>query len=63
VQFSPVDANLLLVGAWDATARVYDVSANAPRAKFDHRAPVLAGCWHSAGHSAYVGGLENQVRE
>jgi cell cycle arrest protein BUB3 len=45
------------------TTRVYDVAANAPRAKFDHRAAILAGCWGASGTHAYVGGLETRVCE
>ena len=44
------------------TVRFYDVNANEQKAKFDHRAAVLACCFGGASH-AYSGGLDTVVRE
>ena len=44
------------------TVRFYDVAANEQKAKFDHRAAVLACCFSDANH-AYSGGLDTSVRE
>lgn len=44
------------------TVRFYDVVANEQKAKFDHRAAVLACTFGDARH-AYSGGLDTGVRE
>ncbi|KIJ11703.1 hypothetical protein PAXINDRAFT_171655 [Paxillus involutus ATCC 200175] len=62
VRFSPTNPDHLLVSAWDTTVRLYDVTANEQKAKFDHRAAVLACCFSDATH-AYSGGLDTGVRE
>ncbi|KZT07118.1 WD40 repeat-like protein [Laetiporus sulphureus 93-53] len=62
VRFSPTNPSHLLVSSWDTTVRFYDVTANEQKAKFDHRAAVLACCFGDDTH-AYSGGLETLVRE
>ncbi|KIM60024.1 hypothetical protein SCLCIDRAFT_976483 [Scleroderma citrinum Foug A] len=62
VRFSPSHPDHLLVSAWDTTVRFYDVAANEQKAKFDHRAAVLA-CAFGEGARAFSGGLDNGVRE
>ncbi|KAG6369508.1 WD40 repeat-like protein [Boletus reticuloceps] len=44
------------------TVRFYDITANEQKAKFDHRAAVLA-CTFGDGTHAYSGGLDMGVRE
>ncbi|KAG6334697.1 hypothetical protein ID866_4396, partial [Astraeus odoratus] len=44
------------------TVRFYDVSTNEQKAKFDHRAAVLA-CTFGNATQAFTGGLDNGVRE
>jgi len=51
-----------LVSSWDTTVRFYDVAANEQKAKFDHRAAVLACTFGDATH-AYSGGLDTGVRQ
>ncbi|KAJ8463545.1 hypothetical protein ONZ51_g10188 [Trametes cubensis] len=73
VRFSPTNPTHLLASSWDTvawnlvcetagTVRFYDVAANEQKAKFDHRAAVLACCFSDANH-AYSGGLDTSVRE
>ncbi|KAF9234727.1 WD40 repeat-like protein [Melanogaster broomeanus] len=62
VRFSPTNPDHLLVSAWDTTVRFYDVATNEQKAKFDHRAAVLACTFGDATH-AYSGGLDTGVRE
>ncbi|EGO04069.1 hypothetical protein SERLA73DRAFT_130698 [Serpula lacrymans var. lacrymans S7.3] len=62
VRFSPTNPDHLLVSAWDTTVRLYDVASNEQKAKFDHRAAVLACCFSDAAH-AYSGGLDTCIRE
>ncbi|KIJ59972.1 hypothetical protein HYDPIDRAFT_32701 [Hydnomerulius pinastri MD-312] len=62
VRFSPTNPDHLLVSAWDTTVRFYDVTANEQKAKFDHRAAVLACTFSDASH-AFSGGLDTGVRE
>ncbi len=52
----------LISGLGGQTIRYYDIAANEQRAKFDHRAAVLAVAWQDAGH-AYSGGLDTAVRQ
>ncbi|KAA1475065.1 WD40 repeat-like protein [Dentipellis sp. KUC8613] len=61
LRFSPSNPNHLLASSWDTTVRYYDIAANEQRAKFDHRAAVLAVAWQDGGH-AYSGGLDTAVR-
>ena len=44
------------------TVRFYDVAANQQKAKFDHRAAVLATCFSDA-RRAYSGCLDASIRE
>ncbi|KAH9836158.1 WD40 repeat-like protein [Rhodofomes roseus] len=62
VRFSPKSPSHLLVSSWDTTVRFYDIAANEQKAKFDHRAAVLACCFSDDSH-AYSGGLDTSVRE
>ncbi|KAI0779210.1 WD40 repeat-like protein [Irpex lacteus] len=62
VRFSPSNPAHLLVSAWDTTVRLYDVEANQQKAKFDHRAAVLASSFATADR-AYSGGLDTSLRE
>jgi len=62
VRFSPTNPDQLLVSSWDTTVRLYDVVANEQKAKFDHRAAVLACTFGDATH-AYSGGLDTGIRE
>ncbi|TEB21248.1 WD40 repeat-like protein [Coprinellus micaceus] len=70
IRFHPTNPDLLLVSSWDTTVRYYDSgSAAAPsrpaelKAKFDHRAAVLACAFNGDGSRAYSGGLDTGVRE
>src|SRR5262249_13627345 len=56
-----VDRNLWLCLICIQTVRFYDVKANEHKAKFDHRAAVLACCFSDANH-AFSGGLDTVVR-
>lgn len=44
------------------TVRFYDIAANEQKAKFDHRAAVLACCFSDDTH-AFSGGLDTSVRQ
>ena len=48
IKFSP-NANYLLCGSWDNTARCWEVAETGPglKAQISHDAPVLSCCWHS----------------
>ncbi|PPQ70230.1 hypothetical protein CVT24_013088 [Panaeolus cyanescens] len=68
LQFSPRNSEQLLVSSWDTTVRLYDISSTSSRklevrAKFDHRAAVLACSFSADGTRAYSGGLDTSVRE
>lgn len=67
VRYSPSNPDHLLVSSWDTSVRLYEVGENGgkeseAKAKFDHRAPVLACCFSDATH-AFSGGLDTSVRE
>ncbi|TFK70713.1 WD40 repeat-like protein [Pluteus cervinus] len=67
VRYSPTHPDHLLVSSWDTTVRFYEVGEKGGResqakAKFDHRAAVLACCWSDGAH-AYSGSLDTSVRE
>ncbi|KIK03821.1 hypothetical protein K443DRAFT_461558 [Laccaria amethystina LaAM-08-1] len=67
IRYSPTDPDQLLVSSWDTTVRFYQigergVKESEAKAKFDHRAPVLACCFSDATHG-YSGGLDTSVRE
>ncbi|XP_051771364.1 mitotic checkpoint protein BUB3 isoform X2 [Ctenopharyngodon idella] len=61
VKFSPASAQFLLVSSWDCTVRLYDVSANSMRMKYQHLAPVLDCAFYDPTH-AWSGGLDNQLK-
>lgn len=50
VKFSPSTAQFLLVSSWDCTVRLFDVTGNTMRMKYQHTAPVL-DCAFYVGHS------------
>ncbi|KAF5356822.1 hypothetical protein D9756_006825 [Leucocoprinus leucothites] len=64
VRYAPVHPDRLLVASWDTTVRYYDTSDASPevKAKFDHRAAVLA-CTFSDDVRGYSGGLDTSVRQ
>ncbi|KAI0045634.1 WD40 repeat-like protein [Auriscalpium vulgare] len=62
LRFSPTQPNHLLVSSWDTTVRHYDIATNEQKAKFDHRAAVLAIAYPDASR-AYSGGLDTSVKE
>ncbi|KAI9447214.1 WD40 repeat-like protein [Lactarius psammicola] len=73
LQFSPASSNFLLASSWDSsslsiytvviqTVRLYDITANEEKTKFDHRAAVLSSTFSDASH-AYSGGLDSSLRE
>ncbi|KAH8989881.1 WD40 repeat-like protein [Lactarius hatsudake] len=73
LQFSPASSNFLLTSSWDSsslsisavviqTVRLYDITANEEKTKFDHRAAVLSSTFSDASH-AYSGGLDSSLRE
>ncbi|KAF9031299.1 WD40-repeat-containing domain protein [Panaeolus papilionaceus] len=68
LRFSPTNPGHLLVSAWDTTVRLYDVGDERGgnpemKAKFDHRAAVLACSFSQDGSRAYSGGLDTSLRE
>ncbi|KAG5645741.1 hypothetical protein DXG03_005437 [Asterophora parasitica] len=67
LRYSPTNPDHLLVSSWDTSVRLYEVGEKGVReseakAKFDHRAPVLACTFSDATH-AFSGGLDTSVRE
>ncbi|KAJ2922987.1 hypothetical protein H1R20_g14117, partial [Candolleomyces eurysporus] len=73
IRYHPTNPDLLLVSSWDATVRYYETGDIPPnsgagrqseqKAKFDHRAPVLACTFNEDGSRGYTGGLDTGVRE
>uniref|UniRef100_UPI00358E2547 mitotic checkpoint protein BUB3 isoform X1 n=2 Tax=Myxine glutinosa TaxID=7769 RepID=UPI00358E2547 len=61
VQFSPTTSQFLLVSSWDCTVRLYDVSANVQRLKYQHSGPVL-DCTFQDSTRSWSGGLDNTVK-
>uniref|UniRef100_A0A671LIS4 Mitotic checkpoint protein BUB3-like n=1 Tax=Sinocyclocheilus anshuiensis TaxID=1608454 RepID=A0A671LIS4_9TELE len=61
VKFSPSSAQFLLVSSWDCTVRLFDVSANSMRMKYQHLAPVLDCAFYDPTH-AWSGGLDSQLK-
>lgn len=45
VKFGPNTSQFLLVGSWDNSVRLYDVTANTLRHKYTHDSPVLDVCF------------------
>jgi cell cycle arrest protein BUB3 len=61
VKFAPNSSQFLLVSSWDTTVRLYDVSENFMRIKYNHSAPVLDCCFQDAVH-VFSGGLDNTLK-
>lgn len=67
VRYSPTNPDQLLVSSWDTTVQFYEVGEKGGKqsevkAKFNHRAAVLACCFSDATHG-YSGCLDTSVRE
>lgn len=45
VKFGPNTIQFLLVGSWDSSVRLYDVTANSLRHKYTHDSAVLDVCF------------------
>lgn len=45
VKFAPKSNQYLLVSSWDCSVRLYDVTANIERHKYNHELPVLDVCF------------------
>jgi len=45
VKFAPQSSQFLLVSSWDCGVRLYDVTANHMRIKYQHSRPVLDCCF------------------
>eukprot|EP01029_Cantina_marsupialis_P000102 TRINITY_DN1010_c1_g2_i2.p2 TRINITY_DN1010_c1_g2~~TRINITY_DN1010_c1_g2_i2.p2 ORF type:complete len:302 (+),score=53.79 TRINITY_DN1010_c1_g2_i2:1310-2215(+) len=54
------NSNLLLVGSWDTTVRLYDAAANVQRSMYHHKASVLDCCF-ADNTRAFSGGLDRSV--
>ncbi|KAK9466485.1 WD40-repeat-containing domain protein [Lipomyces arxii] len=67
LHFNPTNenSNLLLASSWDSTLNLYDTSVEGGRllTRVDGVAPLLDCCWDRSGRSAFIGGLENKVRQ
>ncbi|KAF8156102.1 WD40-repeat-containing domain protein [Crassisporium funariophilum] len=68
IRYSPTNPDQLLVSSWDTTVRFYEIGDGEQRrseakAKFDHRAAVLACSFSADAVHAYSGGLDTAVRE
>ncbi|KAF8899587.1 WD40-repeat-containing domain protein [Gymnopilus junonius] len=68
IRYSPTNPDQLLVSSWDTTVRFYEIGENGvkpseAKAKFDHRAAVLACAFSADAAHAYSGGLDTSVRE
>ncbi|KAJ3505650.1 hypothetical protein NLJ89_g7306 [Agrocybe chaxingu] len=68
IRYHPSNPDQLLVSAWDTTVRFYEIGEPGGRkseakAKFDHRAAVLACSFNMDGTRAFSGGLDTSVRE
>lgn len=61
VKFGPNSSQFLLVSSWDTTVRLYDVTSNTMRMKYNHPGPVLDCCFYDAVH-AYSGGIDQVVK-
>ncbi|CAG4939583.1 unnamed protein product [Parnassius apollo] len=61
VKFAPKSNQFLLVSSWDCSVRLYDVTANIERHKYNHELPVLDVCFRDAVHS-YSGGLDQTLK-
>ncbi|KAF8958904.1 WD40-repeat-containing domain protein [Flammula alnicola] len=68
IRYSPTNPDQLLISSWDTTVRFYEIGESGVRkseakAKFDHRAAVLACSFSRDASHAYSGGLDTSVRE
>ena len=45
VKFSPSTSQFLLASSWDTSVRLYDVSENSQRFRYDHPSAVLDCCF------------------
>ncbi|KAG0227212.1 hypothetical protein BGW42_003103 [Actinomortierella wolfii] len=61
VVFHPSKPEILLVSSWDKSVRLYDVSKNQQKSRYDHQAAVLDCCF-GEDMNAYSGGLDKVVR-
>ncbi|KAI8499538.1 PREDICTED: mitotic checkpoint protein BUB3-like [Branchiostoma belcheri] len=61
VKFSPTSSQLLLVSSWDCSVRLYDVSGNNLRNKYEHSSAVLDCCFYDPVHP-YSGGLDQMLK-
>ncbi|GFY70575.1 mitotic checkpoint protein BUB3 [Trichonephila inaurata madagascariensis] len=51
VNFGPSSSQFLLSSSWDHTVRLFDVTNNTSRTKYEHDAPVLDCCFQDQLHS------------
>ncbi|ELU09330.1 hypothetical protein CAPTEDRAFT_21337 [Capitella teleta] len=61
LKFGPGSSQFLLVSSWDCTVRLFDVSTNFMRMKYNHSAAVLDCCFQDNVH-AYSGGLDKTLK-
>jgi cell cycle arrest protein BUB3 len=59
--FSPTNSDLLMVGSWDSTVRIFDVVRNANRGTFTFDAPILDVCYDTHGQHAFAAGLDKHA--
>lgn len=45
VAFSPTTSQFLLASSWDCSVRLYDISSDKTRFRYDHNSPVLDACF------------------
>ncbi|KAK7437258.1 RNA export factor gle2 [Stygiomarasmius scandens] len=62
-------ANHLVVGSWDTSVRIYEVSSgqgqriqSQGRAMYNHDGPVLSVCWNQDGTRVFSGSTDNTAR-
>nr|CAB3226497.1 mitotic checkpoint protein BUB3-like [Phallusia mammillata] len=60
VKFSPSTAQFLLASSWDVSVRLYDITENTCRFRYDHKAPVLDCCFSDSVH-AWSGALDGSL--
>ncbi|XP_048465148.1 mitotic checkpoint protein BUB3 [Rhincodon typus] len=61
IKFSPNTSQFLLVSSWDCTVRLYDITSNNMRLKYQHSAAVLDCAFHDPTHS-WSGGLDLSLK-
>ncbi|KAL2173827.1 WD40-repeat-containing domain protein [Thermothelomyces heterothallicus CBS 202.75] len=66
ISFAPGSSRRLLVSSWDRNAYLYEISTGGDEAKllgsFEHRAPVLGGCFGADENEAFTAGMDHQVK-